>query len=126
MKCALRENMKSATEWGIDPKKIVVSGVNKTHESMDRIMKAFGGKGIFTIESEEHYDILSKVCAEQQTDIKVIIRLSSGNQFGVDKDMFEHIASEIADDKHLELYRTSLLFRYAEEALQSGKGTCHA
>lgn len=89
---------------GIDPKKIVVSGVNKTHESMDRIMKLSGGKGIFTIESEEHYDILSKVCAEQQTDIKVIIRLSSGNQFGVDKDMFEHIASEIADDKHLELY----------------------
>lgn len=89
---------------GIDPKKIVVSGVNKTHESMDRIMKLSGGKGIFTIESEEHYDILSKVCAEQQTDIKVIIRLSSGNQFGVDKDTFEHIASEIADDKHLELY----------------------
>ena len=67
-------------------------------------MKLSGGKGIFTIESEEHYDILSKVCAEQQTDIKVIIRLSSGNQFGVDKDTFEHIASEIADDKHLELY----------------------
>lgn len=89
---------------GIAPEKIVVSGVNKTHESMDRIMKLSGGKGIFTIESEEHYDILSKVCAEQKTDIKVIIRLSSGNQFGVDKDMFEHIASEIAKDKHLELY----------------------
>ena len=37
---------------GIAPEKIVVSGVNKTHESMDRIMKLSGGKGIFTIESE--------------------------------------------------------------------------
>ena len=89
---------------GIDPKKIVVSGVNKTHESMDRIMKLSGGKGIFTIESEEHYDILSKVCAEQQTDIKVIIRLSSGNQFGVDESELEDIIANRTQYPNIDFY----------------------
>ena len=89
---------------GIAPDKIVVSGVNKTYESMERIMEISQGKGIFTIESMEHYDILSKVCTERGIDIKVIIRLSSGNQFGVDKTEFDKILCRIIDDKHLHMW----------------------
>ena len=87
----------------IPPEKIVVSGVNKTYDSMERIIRLSGGKGIFTIESMEHYDILSKVCSECNTDIMVIIRLSSGNQFGVDKAEFENIMQKVINDSHLKL-----------------------
>lgn len=89
---------------GIAPEKIIVSGVNKTTDSMERILGLSNGKGIFTIESKMHYDILSKLCSQKNLNIKVLIRLSSGNQFGVDKDEFEKIAGLMAEDEHLSLY----------------------
>lgn len=89
---------------GIAPEKIIVSGVNKTTDSMERIFGLSNGKGIFTIESKMHYDILSKLCAKKDLYIKVLIRLSSGNQFGVDKEEFENIAGMVAEDEHLSLY----------------------
>ena len=88
---------------GIHPSKIVVSGVNKTEDSMRRIMELSQGQGIFTIESEEHYRILSKVCEEQATQIKILIRLSSGNQFGMDKEHFEKVLLQVQEDCNMEL-----------------------
>lgn len=88
---------------GIPPSKIVVSGVNKTEESIHRIMELSHGQGIFTIESEEHYRILSKVCNEQGTQIKVLLRLSSGNQFGMDKEHLEKVLLQVIADCHMEL-----------------------
>lgn len=81
---------------------IIVSGVNKTYESMERIMSLCNGDGIFTIESAEHYDILSKVCKEKNIHIRVVIRLTSGNQFGIDKDMFKNILLQLKDNEYLD------------------------
>lgn len=81
---------------------IIVSGVNKTYESMERIMSLCNGDGIFTIESAEHYDILSKVCKEENIHIRVVIRLTSGNQFGIDKDMFKNILLQLKDNEYLD------------------------
>lgn len=89
---------------GIAPEKIIVSGVNKTYESMERILSLSEGKGIFTIESMTHYEILSKLCNDKKIKITVLIRLTSGNQFGVDKAEFEKIAELIAKDEYLELF----------------------
>lgn len=89
---------------GIAPEKIIVSGINKTMDSMERILGLSNGKGIFTIESKMHYDILSKLCSQKNLNIRVLIRLSSGNQFGVDKEEFEKIAGLVAEDEHLSLY----------------------
>ena len=65
---------------GIAPDKIVVSGVNKTEQSMDRIMQLSEGKGIFTIESLAHYRILSACAKKYGRKISVYVRLSSGHQ----------------------------------------------
>lgn len=81
---------------------IIVSGVNKTYESMERIMSLCNGDGIFTIESAEHYDVLSKVCKEKNIHIRVVIRLTSGNQFGIDKDMFKNILLQLKDNEYLD------------------------
>ena len=85
----------------IPPEKIVVSGVNKTQSSMERILSLSGGKGIYTIESMMHYEVLSSLAARLKLNIKVIIRLSSGNQFGVDKDNFMLILDRIVKDENL-------------------------
>ena len=85
----------------ISPEKIVVSGVNKTEESIRKILKYSKGKGIYTIESDKHYEILSKCAIENNCILDVIIRLSSGNQFGVDKDTFENILNKISSDANI-------------------------
>ena len=88
---------------GIHPSKIVVSGVNKTEGSMRRIMDLSNGQGVFTMESEEHYHILSKVCKEAGTNIKVLLRFSSGNQFGMDKEHLEKVLLLVNADEHMEI-----------------------
>ena len=86
---------------GISPEKIVISGVNKTLASMDRIMELSKGEGTFTIESEEHYKILSEVCKKHNVSIKVLLRLSSGNQFGMDKETLEKVLMQVDANSYM-------------------------
>lgn len=88
---------------GIPPEKIVISGVNKTESSMERIVTVSGGKGIYTIESPRHYEILSACARAHQRQLDVYIRLSSGNQFGMDKAHFEETAKRCCEDEYLNL-----------------------
>lgn len=87
----------------IAPEKIVVSGVNKTYESMKRILSYSKGAGIYTIESEEHAKILRTLAEKNQMPLSVLIRLSSGNQFGVDAETFFRLAKEIQESPYLTL-----------------------
>jgi len=86
---------------GIQPEKIVVSGVNKTACSMDRIIELSKGKGIFTIESFRHYDILSKCTREYGFLLNVYLRLSSSNQFGMDKGTLEEVLKHAQTDPYI-------------------------
>ncbi len=88
----------------VNPDKIIISGVNKTEASMRRIIELGNGRGIFTIESLEHYRILKSITAKLKVNIKVIVRLSSGNQFGVDKDTLETIISDMRDNQYMKLH----------------------
>ncbi|MCM1179464.1 MAG: alanine racemase [Clostridium sp.] len=84
----------------IDPEMIVVSGVNKTPASLERIFSYSHGAGIYTIESELHYRILKQCADKCGKRLKVLLRLSSGNQFGMDEASLTRMLSMIqADDK---------------------------
>ena len=104
----------------VKPEQILVSGVNKTRESMDRILSLGGASGFFTIESPEHFEILEdafcKYINTANTDtpdksnessaiskLRVYIRLTSGNQFGVDRDTLEELCQKVIDSKYLDL-----------------------
>ena len=89
----------------VAPEKILVSGVNKTKESMMRILSLGGEAGMFTIESREHLNILEEVAGQfvkNKNKLKCYIRLTSGNQFGVDKDTLEELAGKVMASEHLE------------------------
>lgn len=87
----------------IDPEMIVVSGVNKTPASMERIFSYSHGAGIYTIESELHYRIL-KQCADRfGKRLKVLLRLSSGNQFGMDEASLNQVLSMIQADGKMDV-----------------------
>ena len=112
----------------INPGQIVVSGVNKTEESMRHIMSYSKGRGIYTIESPMHYSIIKKLVSFSQEvqsgenphgdageceminepapggnvdyngKIKVMLRLSAGNQFGMDKETLINTLTRIKED----------------------------
>lgn len=101
---------------GVSPEKLLVSGVNKTRASINRILELGGAEGLFTIESPEHFEILEECYAGYLDVIKELdssaevpaqmgcyIRLTSGNQFGVDKATLEDLCEKVVRSKYLKL-----------------------
>lgn len=64
--------------------KLVISGVNKEYRDIFRIVTTYQGQGIYTVESLQQLQLLAKCAAESGVKLEVLIRISSGNQFGVD------------------------------------------
>lgn len=79
----------------VPPEKMVLSGVNKEEEDFLRIMKycsSRGGGAVYTAESTVQAEMLNRAwgCLRESEGkgqrIKVLLRLTSGNQFGMDED----------------------------------------
>lgn len=68
----------------INHDKYVISGVNKEEYYIEALILDNVKK--FTIESMKHYELLSKLSEKHQKEINVLIRITSGNQFGVNED----------------------------------------
>ena len=73
----------------INHNKMVISGVYKDYESIDKMM----GYDIdrFTIESIEQFKLLESMCIKHKKNIHVLIRLTSNNQFGVTEEEAKYI-----------------------------------
>ena len=76
---------------GIDPSSIIYSGVMKEETDITRAITY--GAGILTCESIRHAQLESKVALAQGKKVDVILRLSSGNQFGMSLTDIEYIIS---------------------------------
>ena len=81
----------------IDMKRIVLSGVYKEAAEIARIVDTYDGHGIFTIESLEHLHILNACATSKQVNLTVLLRLTSGNQFGISEDCIAEIIKNRAD-----------------------------
>lgn len=76
---------------GIMPEKILISGVLKEKEDILKILNYYRGRCIYTIESLNQFNCLAGWCEENCEVIHVFLRLSSGNQFGMDEEMVRYI-----------------------------------
>ncbi|MDD3219829.1 MAG: alanine racemase [Lachnospiraceae bacterium] len=65
--------------------RIVLSGVNKEERELKRIMKTYGSACTYTVESLHQFYLLKSLAAQSNKTISVLLRLSSGNQFGMDE-----------------------------------------
>lgn len=86
---------------GIPRERIVLSGVNKEEEDIAYVMRRYGNAGIYTIESRKHLQILEKCAAEESVTVKALIRVTSGNQFGVDEGEVLAIVAQRRDYPHV-------------------------
>lgn len=71
----------------IPMEEIVLSGVYKEKRDIERVLESYGGKGIYTVESFQQLELLAKSSKERKQKIHVLLRLTSGNQFGMDKEL---------------------------------------
>ncbi len=62
---------------------IIFSGVNKTKEDIEA---AFAyGVDVITLESMRHFELVREYCMKHNTTAKVLPRITSGSQFGMDE-----------------------------------------
>ena len=77
---------------GVPDSNIVISGVNKDEDFICELVSGHPGIARYTAESLIQLDMLERASAEAGRSIAVLVRLTSGNQFGMDRsDVFEAI-----------------------------------
>lgn len=78
-------------ERGVDPARIIFSGVNKTKESVQRAVDL--SVNILTAESLLHAKLIQEAASAKGVCVKVLLRLSAGSQFGMsEEDLTEILA----------------------------------
>lgn len=75
-----------ANKLGISSDKMVISGVYKDYESMKIIISNYKKGEVFTVESLNQFDLLLNLSKEFSYTLDIILRLTSGNQFGMDEE----------------------------------------
>ena len=88
-------------DLNIDYKKMVISGVNKDENFIEELISNYD-IGRYTIESLLHYEILDKLSKKYKKKIDVLIRLTSGNQFGVCEEDLKYIIKN-CDNKYINI-----------------------
>lgn len=81
-------------ELSIDRKKMVISGVYKDYETIEHMISSYDDIGKFTIESVTQYQLLKELTLQYHRNIHILIRLTSGNQFGVNEEEFFNILKD--------------------------------
>lgn len=77
--------------YHIPPEKVLVSGVLKKKEDIYQILDYYRGKCTYTVESLDQFHCFADWCDANNEVLHVYLRLTSGNQFGMDKEIIRNI-----------------------------------
>ena len=72
-------------ELHVPSEKTVISGVYKTPEVMDAMVKDPDFNGLFTVESLEQYDLFCRLSEKYHKKICLLLRLTNDSQFGINE-----------------------------------------
>lgn len=76
---------------GVPMEKVVLSGVNKEEKDLRYVVEQYGNRVTFTVESILQLECLERTAADFLVKIPVLLRVSSGNQFGLDEKLVKEI-----------------------------------
>ncbi len=100
--CSMGE-FRICRELGIPPEKLLISGVLKKKEDINEILDSCGGKCAYTVESVRQFHYLAEWSDARQEELRIYLRLSGGDQFGMDENTFYNIVGLINMSPGLEL-----------------------
>ncbi len=83
---------------GLPASQFVISGVNKEPEFVDELISNNPDIGYFTVESVRHFHLIRSAAEEHGKCVDVLLRLTSGNQFGLDESDLIPIIEEYKND----------------------------
>ena len=92
-----------AKKMGVSDSKMVISGVYKDEISMEDILNNYKNGELFTIESLNQIELLNKLTKEKKKVINIILRLTSGNQFGMCEEEIIEILENRAKYEYLNI-----------------------
>lgn len=92
-----------AKKLGVNNSKMVISGVYKDEISMEDILNNYKNGEVFTIESLNQLELLNKLTKEKKKVINIILRLTSGNQFGMCEEEIIEILENRAKYEYLNI-----------------------
>lgn len=72
----------------------VISGVYKTPSVMEKMIAQGNGPRLFTVESVRQFCLLSGLAEQYRKPINVLLRLTSGNQFGMEEQEIVQLVQE--------------------------------
>ena len=81
--------------------KILISGVYKTPEIIEKMLKEDKDINSYSIESMEQFNLFRNIKTENK--INLLIRLTSGNQFGIGQEEVEEIIKNRAEYENIEI-----------------------
>ena len=87
--------------YSIPGKDIIFSGVNKTAENIADAMVY--GVDVITLESVKHFHLVKDYCRKNDAGVRVLIRLSSGAQFGMSESELKEIVKNRAQYPELDI-----------------------
>jgi len=86
---------------GADLSKIIFSGVNKTKQDVQRAID--DGVNVLTVESDLHLNLIHEAAKARNTVVPVLLRLTAGSQFGMDRQDVLRIIANRAEYPHINI-----------------------
>lgn len=90
-------------EQKLPPEQLVISGVYKTPDVMEELMGTGTPIRCYTVESMQQFRLLSRLAQQYSCHIRLLLRLTSGNQFGLDEEEIRGILRDHAKSPWLDI-----------------------
>ncbi|MCR4924850.1 MAG: alanine racemase [Clostridiales bacterium] len=95
--------MSISAEQKISPEKMVISGVYKTPEVIENHILSDHCAGHYTAESIEQFELIKRSAQKANKKVSVLLRLTSGNQFGMNEEEIKNIVSTQKDEQSIDI-----------------------
>ena len=102
---------------GIEPGRIIFSGVNKTKADIGEALDYH--VGICTAESLLHVDLLQEAAQERNLLVPVLLRLTDGSQFGMYESVLMDVAARRGDYPNLEFVGLHYFTRTQKKSVET-------
>lgn len=88
---------------GVPSENMVISGVYKTPEVMEAMVADPSFHPIYTVESLEQYELFRRLAKEYGRTLPLLLRLTNGSQFGINKGDIEAIVARRGETPELDI-----------------------